>query len=139
MNLVLSLIACFASVEAGALVVCIGIMILDSGLLSVLEGVAVWAIAQPVILPIALLSSPIGALLRMVLGFAFEQPAKVAMTAGVAVGIIGAVAFAYSTKDGAAAWGPILLIGCLAGFCGGLTWWRIEKPYLDRLNTEGQG
>ncbi len=64
---------------------------------------------------------------------------KVAMTAGVAVGIIGAAAFAYSIKDGAAAWGPILLIGSLAGFCGGLTWWRIEKPYLDRLNTEGQG
>lgn len=100
MNLVLSLIACFASVEAGALVVCIGIMILDSGLLSVLEGVAVWAIAQPVILPIALLSSPIGALMRMVLGSVFEQPAKVAMTVGGAVGIIGAAAFAYSTKDG---------------------------------------
>ncbi|MBV7393106.1 hypothetical protein [Mameliella sediminis] len=138
MNLVLSLIACFASVEAGALVVCIGIMILDSGLLSVLEGVAVWAIAQPVILPIALLSSPVGALLRMVLGLVFEQPAKVAMTAGVAVGIIGAAAFAHSTKDGVAAWGPILLIGSLAGFCGGLPWWRIEKPYLDRLNTERQ-
>ncbi|MEM7521371.1 MAG: hypothetical protein AAF307_10070 [Pseudomonadota bacterium] len=76
MNLVLSLIACFASVEAGALVVCIGIMIPDSGLLSVLKGVAVWATTQPVLLPIALLSSPIGALLRMVLGFVFERPQR---------------------------------------------------------------
>lgn len=124
MNLLLSLVACFAAVQVGALVVCIGIMTLDDGLLSVLEGIAVWAIAQPVILPVALLSSPIGALVRMVLGFVFEQPAKVAMTVRVAVGVIGA-----------AAWGLILLIGSLAGFCGGLTWWRIEKPYLDRLNT----
>ena len=46
----------------------------------------------------------------MVLGLVFEKPATVAMTAGVAVGIIGAAAFAYSTKDGAAASGPIRLI-----------------------------
>ena len=139
MNLVLSLIACFAAVQTGAMVVCIGIMILDSDLLRVLEGVALWAIAQPVILPIALLSSPFGALLRMVLGLLFEQSGRVAMTTGAVVGILGAAAFAYSHKGGAASWGPILLVGSLAGFCGGLTWWRIEKPYLDRIHRAGVG
>ena len=94
MNLVLSLIACFAAVQTGAMVVCIGIMILDSDLLRVLEGVALWAFAQPVILPIALLSSPFGALLRMVLGLLFEQSGRVAMTTGAVVGILGAAAFA---------------------------------------------
>lgn len=73
------LASCFATVQAGVLALCIAIMIFDSDLLSVLEEVAVWAIVQPVILPIALLYSPIGALLRMCLALGFAPPAKVAL------------------------------------------------------------
>ncbi|MEP2473495.1 hypothetical protein [Roseobacter sp.] len=65
--------------------------------------------AQSVILPIALLLSPICALLRIVLGLVFEQSAKVATTAGADVGIIGATVFAYSSKDGAAWWLALLV------------------------------
>lgn len=135
MNLALSLTACFAAIEADALVICIGIMILDSGLLAILEGVGIWMMAQPVILPISLLATPVGTLLRMLLAFLFEQPRTVAMTTGTVIGGVGSALFAYSTKDGSAVLVPILSFGSVAGLCGGWTWWRIEKPFLDRLNS----
>jgi uncharacterized membrane protein len=126
------MVACFVAVEAGALVVCIGIMVLDSGPFASLEGIAVWAIAQPIILFIALGSMPLGALLRMVLGLAFEQPRSVALIAGGMVGLFGSAIFAFGINDVLLAWVPIMSIGLVAGVVGGWTWWRIEKPFLDR-------
>ncbi|MBW4710658.1 hypothetical protein KX928_22950 [Roseobacter sp. YSTF-M11] len=128
---VLSLWACFVAVEAGAFVVCFGIMILDSGPLGSLEALAVRTIAQPIILPIALCSMPLGALLRMVLGLAFKQPRSVALISGAVVGLVGSVLFAFLTKDGWSAWFPIVSIGLFAGVVGGWAWWRVEKPFLD--------
>lgn len=131
-NLVLSMAACFVAVEVGALVVCMGIMLLDSGPLAILEGIAVWAFAQPVILLIALFSMPIGALLRMILGLTFEQPRPVALLSGAFIGVGGALLIAFSIKDGWSALPPILFIGLVAGIVGGWTWWRVEKSFLDR-------
>jgi hypothetical protein len=53
-SLVLSMEACFCAVQAGALVVCLGIMLLDSPL-AILAGIGLWVGAQVVIVPIALL------------------------------------------------------------------------------------
>lgn len=131
-SLVLSMAACFIAVEAGALVVCIGIMVLDSGPFASLEGIAVWVFAQPIILFIALGSMPLGALLRMVLGLFFEQPRSVALVAGGIIGLVGPVLFGLNFKDGLAAWVPIMSVGLFAGVFGGWTWWLIEKPFLDR-------
>ncbi|WP_299851574.1 hypothetical protein [uncultured Roseovarius sp.] len=131
-NLVLSMVACFVAVEAGALVVCTGIMVLEGGLFASLDGIAVWAFAQPVILFIALGSMPLGALLRMVLGLAFEQPLSVALIAGGMVGLVGSALFAFFTNDGLFAWVRAMPLGLVAGVVGGWTWWRIEKPFLDR-------
>ena len=131
-NLLLSLLACFGAIEAGALVVCIGIVIVNSGLFAILQGISIWVIAQPAILPIALLSAPLGALLRMILGLACKKSRFSALVTGTIIGTIGSVLFAYSTKDGSSAWLSILPIGSIAGLVGGWTWWRIEKRFLDR-------
>lgn len=120
--------ACFVAVEAGALAVCIGIMILDSGLFASLEGIAVWAIAQPIILFIAIGSMPLGALLRMILGLVFDQPRAVALTTGA---LVGSVLIANSANDGWNSWLFTLSLGLVAGVVGGWAWWRVEKPYFE--------
>lgn len=131
-SLVLSMAACFIAVEAGALVVCLGIMLLDSGPLVILEGVSIWVIAQPIILLIALISMPVGALLRMVLGLTFEQPRSVALISGALTGLVGSVFIAFSTDDGWSVWPPVVSVGFVAGIVGGWTWWRVEKQFLER-------
>ena len=131
-SLVLSMAACFIAVEAGALVVCLGIMLLDSGPLAILEGVAIWVIAQPIILLIALISMPVGALLRMVLGLTFEQPRSVALISGALTGLVGSVFIVFSTDDGWSVWPPVVSVGLVAGIVGGWIWWRVEKQFLER-------
>jgi len=130
-SLLRSFIACFVAVEAGALVVCIGIMILDSGLLASFEGIAVWVIAQPIVFVVAICSMPVGALLRMILGLAFDQPRSVALITGALVGLVGAIAIAFTANDGWHRWPLTLSLGFVAGVVGGWAWWRVEKPYLD--------
>lgn len=136
-SLVLSMVACFVSVEAGALVVCIAIMLLDAGPFASLYGIAVWATAQPVILFIALGSMPLGALLRMVMGLAFKRPRFVALITGAIIGLLGSVLFAIGTTDDVFAWAQIIFIGLFAGFVGGWTWWRVEKPFIESMTTSG--
>lgn len=131
-SLVLSMAACFVAVEAGALIVCVGIMLIDTGPLAILEGIAIWAVTQPVILLIAFFSMPIGALLRMILGLAFERPRRVALVSGATVGLIGSALFAGSTKGGWSVWPTIMALGLVAGIVGGWAWWWVEKPFLDR-------
>ena len=124
--------ACFVAVEAGALVFCVGIVVLDRGPFASLEGLAVWAFAQQIILFIALGSMPLGALLRMVLGLAFEQPRPVALVVGGVVGLLGSALFAFGNDDVLHARVPMMSLGLVAGVVGGWSWWRIEKPFLDR-------
>ena len=107
-------------------------MLLDSGPLAVFEGVGIWVFAQLVILPVALLSMPIGALVRMILGLSFNQPRPVALVAGASVGLGGSLFFALSTQDRWSSWPPIISIGLVAGIVGGWTWWRVERPFLKR-------
>ncbi|PTX54356.1 hypothetical protein C8N43_3170 [Litoreibacter ponti] len=107
-------------------------MLLDSGLSSILEGFAIWVVAQPIILLVALFAMPAGALLRMVLGLAFERPRAVALISGAFIGLCGSVFVLFSTEDGWSAWLQVISVGLLAGIFGGWTWWRIEKPFLDR-------
>lgn len=136
-NLVLSLVACFVAVEAGALAVCLGVMVLDSGPLAILEGMALWVLGQFFILPMALFSMPIGALVRMILGLNFDQPRSVALLAGATVGLVGSLLFALSNKVGLEVWPHIVFVGSMAGIVGGWAWWRVEKPFLDRQKPPG--
>lgn len=106
-------------------------MILDSGLMASFEGIAVWVIAQPIILVIAICSMPVGALLRMILGLAFDQPRSVALITGALVGLVGAIAIAITADEGWHWWPLTLSLGLFAGVVGGWAWWRVEKPYLD--------
>ncbi|MEL7027504.1 MAG: hypothetical protein AAGO57_09810, partial [Pseudomonadota bacterium] len=118
--------------QAGGKTVRLGIMLLESGPLAVLEGIGVWVFAQLIILPIALLSMPIGALIRMILGLSFDQPRPVALVSGALVGLSCSLLFALSTKDGWSAWPPIISVGLVAGIAGGWTWWRVERTFLKR-------
>ena len=122
----------FSAVQAGALVVCIGIMLLDRGPLAVLEGISVWAFAQPIILLVALLSMPFGALIRVILGRSFNEPRRISLVAGALVGLGGSWFFAISTEDGWSAWPPIISIGLVAGVVSGWTWWQVGRPFLRR-------
>lgn len=137
-NLMLSMAACFVAIQTGALVVCLGMMLLEGGALTVLEGFTVWVFAQPFILFFALLSMPIGALLRMLLGFAFARARLVSLVTGSLVGLAGSAILTSSQKDGIAGWVPIVSVGLVAGFVGGWTWWRIEKPFLDHQNPHSE-
>lgn len=126
------MVACFVAVEAGALVVCVGIMLFDTGPLAILEGIAVWAVTQPGILLIALFSMPFGSLIRMILGLTFEQPRHVALISGAIVGLIGSALFAGLINDGWSFWPPIMAVGLVSGIVGGWAWWQVEKSFLDR-------
>lgn len=126
------MVACLVAVEAGALVVCVGIMLFDTGPLAILEGVAIWAFTQPAILLIALFPMPFGALVRMILGLTFEQPRRVALVSGAIVGLIGSALFAGSINDSWSFWSPIMAVGLASGIVGGWAWWQVEKPFLDR-------
>lgn len=126
------MVACFVAVEAGALVVCIGIMLIEEGLLGFFEGIATWIVGQLIILPIALVSIPFGALLRLIFGILFERPRTVALSSGAVIGVAGSVFLVLLAQGG---WSVLIMagtIGLVAGICGGWTWWRIEKPHLDR-------
>ena len=115
----------------GALAVCIIVMVLDTGLFAIFEGIAMWVVSQILIFPLALLTAPFGALLRMILGFIFDQPSPVALLTGAIIGTLGASFIAYSANDGWNAWLLILAVGAFAGLVGGWTWLRIEKRFLD--------
>ncbi|WP_300060919.1 hypothetical protein [uncultured Roseobacter sp.] len=132
MSLILSMFACFAAVQAGALAVCVVTMILDSGPLAFLEGVGVWVFGQIAILPIALMSMPVGALLRMVLGLIFSNPRLVALNTGLLVGSIGAALVSAGTSQSLLPDYLIsIAIGGCAGLVGGWVWWRIERRHLE--------
>ena len=131
-SLLLSAAACLFAVEAGALAVCIGLMVLDSGPIASFEGALMWVFAQPVIIPIALGSLPLAVLLRLVLGLVFKQPRPTALISGGAVGLLGSTLFASVSKDVLSALVPAIPLGLVAGLVGGWTWWQIEKEFLDR-------
>lgn len=114
------------------MVVCLGIALLDSGPFAVLMGITLWVFALPITLPIALFLMPFGALIRMVLGLAFETPRLVALIAGASVGLSASVFFAIATYDSWSVWPPVVAIGLVAGIVAGWTWWRVEKPFLNR-------
>ena len=136
-NLLLSMAACFLAVEAGAMIVCIGMVVLDAGPLAVMPGIALWALAQPIILVIALGSMPLGALVRMILGLAFERPRPVAFMTGGLIGLCGSAFVLHGIKDVLSVWLPLMTVGSVAGIFGGWTWWLIEKPFLDRRGPSG--
>lgn len=126
------MVACFCAVEAGALVVCLGIMLVNDGPWAVLNGVAGWNYSQIVILPIALISMPIGALIRMILGLYFNNPRFVALLAGAAIGLSGSLFVIIVRRGDWSDWPSIISVGLVAGIIGGWTWWRVERPFLLR-------
>lgn len=133
-NLLLSIWAGFLAFEAGALVVCIGLELDASRLITGWDGAMGWARFQHFILPICLVLTVPGALLRMMLGLMFQRPRRVALTTGAALGLAGAVFIIVADRMGAAAARPVVIWGLLAGLAGGWVWWRVEKPWLERQN-----
>ena len=133
-NLLLSIWAGFLAFEAGALVVCIGLELDASRLITGWDGAMGWARFQHFILPICLVLTVPGALLRMMLGLMFQRPRRVALTTGAALGLAGAVFISVADRMGAAAALPVVIWGLLAGLAGGWVWWRVEKPWLERQN-----
>ena len=101
-NLLLSIWAGFLAFEAGALVVCIGLELDASRLITGWDGAMGWARFQHFILPICLVLTVPGALLRMMLGLMFQRPRRVALTTGAALGLAGAVFIIVADRMGAA-------------------------------------
>ena len=93
MNLVLTMCACFCAIQAGSLVICVGITLLYEGLGMVLAGIGFWATGQVVIIPAALLLMGPGALLRWIVSLLAKNPFKAALGTGLIVGTIGAILF----------------------------------------------
>ena len=108
-------------------------MVVDAGLPAATEGVGLWAFGQIVIFPIAIVTMPLGALLRMLVGLVFGATHLVALTTGTVVGAFCLAAVRFGTTPCAELFLWIML-GVAAGLIAGETWWRIERP--DR--TGGQ-
>ena len=132
MNLVLTMCACFCAIQAGSLVICVGITLLYEGVGMVLAGIGFWATGQVVIIPAALLLMGPGALLRWIVSLLAKNPFKAALGTGLIVGTIGAILFSagFGQPD-FPEFIPVVLLGAIAGLVGGWVWWRIEKPYLS--------
>lgn len=127
MNLVVWLIASFGAVQVGALAFFICISVLAEGLTGIPKGVVVWLGAQNFILIFALLTAPLGALLRMILGFLFKPKRSVACIAGMAIGLIGWGSLIFPHEGHWSSTASILSLGALTGLMGELAWWEIEK------------
>lgn len=125
------MIACFVSVQMGALATCVLIMTLDAGPFAALEGVGIWFFTQILTFPLALIIAPFGALLRMVVGGLFERPTPVALATGVALGLLGATVFPSGSNFDWQDWLVSLGIGASAGLTGGWTWLRFEDRFGD--------
>lgn len=115
--------------EAGALVVCIGMAFREISADVLLGGGAFWLIGQVFILPVSLGAMLPGALLRMALGLMFQPPRRVALVAGAAIGLAGAIFIGGVERVEEL---HALVTCLLAGLTGGWVWWRVEKPWLER-------
>ncbi|WP_299367628.1 hypothetical protein [uncultured Tateyamaria sp.] len=137
MNLLRWFWACFCSVQSGALAICVGLLVLEQGPVGVFEGVAVWSVGQIAIFPISILALPLGAFLRMVLGFLFVRAKLTALATGTTIGVLSSGALAITTSVTAwDDWVTFLLFGALAGMVGGWTWWQIERPSLEEIQND---
>ena len=121
----------FFAIQAGGLSICIGIMVLENGLTAIPEGVVMWIVGQIVILPLALFGAVPAALLRMILGLMFQSARVVAPLSGTVIGGLGCIVLMGGASDLDASSVTMIGICAFAGFIGGWTWWRYEKPFLD--------
>lgn len=136
MNLGLSMFACFCAVQAGALVICVGTMVVDSGPIALVEGIAVWIVGQIAIFPMALMFMPAGALVRMVLGLLCKRPRFVALVTGTLIGILGVLVVSIGvTVNDSIQLAVFVGIGGLAGLSGGWVWWRVERRHLEGIGA----
>ena len=134
-NLLLSIWAGFLAFEAGALVVCIGLELDASRLITGWDGAMGWARFQHFILPICLVLTVPGALLRMMLGLKFQRPRRVALVTGAGIGLAGAIFLAGVERVEEL---HALVTCLLAGLAGGWVWWRVEKPWLARQRSAAE-
>lgn len=126
MKLRTALKAHFLAIQAGALFVCVGLMIVEDGPGAVLEGIGTWAFGQMVIFPIAVLSMPVGLGVRYLGGKALGETYAAALASGVFVGCLGWLAITWDsrlTSDGVAIG---LVFALIAGLIGGFVWAAIE-------------
>ncbi len=137
-NFLLSLVACLAALEAGALVQCIGLGLDGWRQWSGLDTLRLWMLAQMVILPLWLVVMAPAALLRMVLGQIFHRPRPVALITGAAFGVGWSLYIAVADRMGWPEALPVFAFGILAGLAGGWVWLRVEKPWLARQRSAAE-
>ncbi|MFY0617590.1 hypothetical protein [Shimia sp.] len=126
MQLLTALKAHFLAVQAGALFVCVGLMVVENGPGAVLEGIGAWIFAQVVIFPIAIATMPVGLGLRYLGGKVLGETYAAALASGVFVGCLGWLAITWDsrlTSDGVAIG---LVFASIAGLIGGLVWAAFE-------------
>lgn len=131
-NFLLSVMACLAAIEAGALAACIGLGLHAEGQSGALNGLFLWLLGQMVILPLWLVVMMPAALLRMVLGLIFQRQLPVALVTGAVIGLGGVDRLTTAGELGWAEALPMFAIGLVAGLVGGWAWWRVETRFLDR-------
>ncbi len=116
----------FLAIQAGALFVCVGMMVVEDGLGAVLEGIGTWIFGQLVIFPIAIASMPVGLGVRYLGGKVLGETYAAALASGVCVGCLSWLAITWDsslTSEGVAIG---LVLASVAGLIGGLVWAAIE-------------
>ncbi len=127
MHLETALKAHFLAIQAGALFVCVGWMVVQAGLGAAIGGVGVWIVGQVVILPIAIATMPIGLGFRCIGGKLFGKTRVATLVTGVVAGVSGWLTVAWelsSTTEGLA---KGLVFAAVAGLIGGAVWMTVER------------
>ncbi|MCT8160316.1 hypothetical protein [Pseudoruegeria sp. SHC-113] len=121
---------CLCAIEAGAVVVIVGLILSTREAITIKEILDSWLLGQIFILPVFLVSAPFLILLRWVLRVLFRSTRRLCLLTGVAVGL--ALSFKYATDEWHDwfEWAYIFSVGMMAGFAGGLAWWAVESPIL---------
>ena len=137
MSLVRSLLACFCAIQAGALVVCVLTAAYSYGTLGIAGGLGFWMTGQIILFPFALVALAPGALLRMLLGFVFEDPKTTSLLTGVFIGLAaGGGLFLVAWKDDANFVVAMVATWVIAGGIGGWVWWLVKRPFLRKIGYE---
>ncbi len=126
MQLSTALKAHFLATQAGALFVCVGMMVVEDGPRAVLDGIGTWIFGQIVFLPIAIASMPVGLAVRYLGGKVLGETYAAALASGVFVGCLGWLAITWNSILSGIGVAIGLVFALVAGLIGGLVWAAIE-------------
>ena len=132
MNVRLSLLAAFVALQAGALTICVLMMVAEQGPVGFLEGFGVWIFAQAFVLPIFLVAALPLLIVRYFLGKLSLDAKIVSCFVGAVVGSAGAgIIAASSTYSNFETVMIAAIRGGVGGLVAGWAWWRVEKHWLQ--------